>query len=125
MRQSNDIEDIYGALRMMVARSRKTQVQLAAFLFPNLKYDSANARLSECFSRDEGKRAELTISQLLAAMQFCECYLPFHWLADETGHHRPERKAPDDVEFRLAKAIADAAETLKAAMDQLEKHKSR
>ena len=110
---------------MMVARSRKTQVQLAAFLFPNLKYDSANARLSECFSRDEGKRAELTISQLLAAMQFCECYLPFHWLADETGHHRPERKAPDDVEFRLAKAIADAAETLKAAMEQLEKHKNR
>lgn len=125
MRKDNDIEDVYAALRMMVSQSNKTTVQLAAYLFPHLKYDSANARLYGCFSRDLGKREELTIEQLLAAMKFCDCYLPLYWLSDETGHHRPDRKAVEDEEFKLAKAITDAAAVLKAAMDQLEKHKSK
>ncbi len=125
MRNNNKVVDIYDVLQSMVLDGSKTSAELAAYLFPHLGPDSANKRLAKSISKKETDREELTIKQLLAAMQHCDCYLPLYYLCEQTNHYRPEKKASNDVEAQLAKAITDAAEIMKVAVAALEKHKNR
>lgn len=111
-------EDEYEALNLMVSNSQKTAKELAVFLFPHLKLDSAYARLKSCLNPERDER--LTFGQIIAAMKFCGCYEPLMYACDETMHARPDRRAPADEEVRLVEAINGAAEMLQKAMRQLE-----
>lgn len=111
-------DDEYEALNLMVSNSSKSPKELAGYLFPHLKIDSAYARLKSCLNSDRDER--LTFGQIIAAMRFCECYDPLMFACDETMHARPERKAPADEEVRLVEAINGAASMLNKAMRQLE-----
>ncbi|MER2537657.1 MAG: hypothetical protein ABTQ26_00295 [Azonexus sp.] len=111
-------DDEYEALNLMVSNSTKSAKELAVFLFPHLKMDSAYARLKSCLNPERDER--LTFGQIIAAMKFCECYDPLAFACDETMHARPERKAPEDEEVRLVEAINGAANMLGKAMRQLE-----
>lgn len=111
-------EDEYEALNLMVSNSQKTAKELAVFLFPHLKLDSAYARLKSCLNPERDER--LTFGQIVAAMRFCECYEPLMYACDETMHARPDRHAPADEEVRLVEAINGAAEMMQKAMRQLE-----
>lgn len=111
-------EDEYEALNLMVSNSKKTVKELAGFLFPHLKLDSAYARLKACLNPEKDER--LTFGQIIAAMKFCECYDPLMFACDETLHARPDRKAPKDEEVKLVEAINGAADTMQKAMRQLE-----
>lgn len=111
-------EDEFEALNLMVSNSRKSAKELAIFLFPHMKMDSAYARLKSCLNHDKDER--LTFGQIVAAMKFCECYEPLMYACDETLHARPDRKAPEDEEVRLVEAINGAADVMTKAMAQLE-----
>ena len=111
-------DDEYEALNLMVSNSQKAPKELACFLFPHLKPDSAYARLKACLNSEKDER--LTFGQIIAAMKFCGCYDPLMYACDETMHARPDRKAPQDEEVRLVEAINSAATVMTNAMKQLE-----
>lgn len=111
-------EDEFEALQMMISGSDKSVKEVAGFLFPHLKPESAYARLKACLNPERDER--LTLGQIIAAMVFCKRYDPLMFACDETLHARPERKAPEDEEVRLVEVISEAGETLGKAMRQLE-----
>ncbi|MCH8178196.1 MAG: hypothetical protein IIA02_00220 [Proteobacteria bacterium] len=111
-------EDEYEALNLMISNSGKTAKELAVFLFPHLKMDSAYARLKACLNPEKDER--LTFGQIIAAMKFCERYEPLMYACDETLHARPDRRAPKDEEVRLVEAMNSASSMLAKAMKQLE-----
>lgn len=111
-------DDEYEALNMMLSNSQRTAKELAGFLFPHLKMDSAYARLKACLNPEKDER--LTFGQIIAAMNFCECYDPLMFACDETMHARPDRKAHEDEEVRIVEAINAAAGVMQKAMRQLE-----
>lgn len=111
-------EDEYEALNLMISNSGKTVKELAVFLFPHLKMDSAYARLKACLNAEKDER--LTFGQIIAAMKFCERYEPLMYACDETLHARPDRRAPKDEEVRLVEAMNSASSMLAKAMKQLE-----
>jgi len=91
-------EDEYEALNLMISNSEKSAKELAVFLFPHLKMDSAYARLKSCLNpeRDEC----LTFGQIIAAMRFCECYEPlmFACRRGSAPGRSDQRRYPDDAE---------------------------
>lgn len=111
-------EDEYEALNLMISNLEKSAKELAVFLFPHLKMDSAYARLKSCLNPERDER--LTFGQIIAAMKFCEGYEPLMFACDETSHARPDRRAPEDEEVRLVEAINGAASMMQKAMRQLE-----
>ena len=116
-------DDEYEALNLMVSNSQKSAKELAVYLFPHLKMDSAYARLKACLNPEKDER--LTFGQIIAAMNFCECYDPLAFACDETMHARPDRKAPEDEEVRIVEAMNAAANVMQKAMRQLEQLQTR
>lgn len=112
-------EDEFEALQLMISGSGRSFKEVASFLFPHHKPESAYARLKACLNPDKDER--LTFGQIIAAMKFCERYDPLMFACDETLHARPDRKAPEDEEVRLVAAINEASSTLTKAMRQLER----
>lgn len=115
-------EDEYEALNLMVSNSQRSVKELAGYLFPHLKQESAYARLKACLNPEKDER--LTFGQIIAAMKFCECYEPLMYACDETMHARPDRKAPEDEQVKLIEAINGAASVMNKAMRQLEQLQS-
>lgn len=115
-------EDEYEALNLMISHSAKTKKELAAFLFPDRKPESAYARLSACL--DPNKDERLTFGQIIAAMRFCGTYEPLLYACDETFHDRPNRHDPDSQEVKIVEVIGNATSTLNLAMQQLERLRS-
>lgn len=116
-------EDEYEAINLMISNSSKSSKELAGYLFPHLKLDSAYARLKACMNPEKDER--LTFGQIIAAMNFCECYEPLMYACDETMHARPDRKAPEDEEVRIVEAMNNAASVMQKAMRQLENLQSK
>jgi hypothetical protein len=111
-------EDEYEALNLMISNSNKTSKELACYLFPHLKMDSAYARLKACLNPEKDER--LTFGQIVAAMNFCGCYEPLMYACDETLHARPDRKTSSDEKVRLVEAIKAASDAMTQAMKKLE-----
>lgn len=118
MQQKLFYDDEYEALNLMVSNSEKSAKELAVYLFPHLKMDSAYARLKACMNPEKDER--LTFGQIIAAMNFCGRYDPLMYACDETMHARPDRKAPEDEEVRIVEAMNQAASVMQKAMRQLE-----
>lgn len=112
-------EDEFEALQLMISGSERSFKEVASYLFPHLKPESAYARLKACLNPEKDER--LTFCQILAAMKFCERFDPLMFACDETLHARPDRKAPEDEQVRLVAAINEASSTLTKAMRQLER----
>lgn len=113
----NLYDDEYDALAQMIANSEKTPKELAAFLFPDRKLDSAHARLRACLNPEKDER--LTFGQIIAAMRFCGRFDPLMYACDETLHARPDRKAAEDQAARIAETIDQATATLNTALKAL------
>jgi len=116
-------DDEFEALNLMISNSQKSSKELASFLFPHMKLDSAYARLRACLNPEKDER--LTFGQIIAAMKFCEGYEPLLFACDETSHARPARVSPADEEVKLVEAITGAAEVMNKAMKQLDVMRSR
>lgn len=116
-------EDEFEALALMISNSERSIKEVAMYLFPHLKPESAYARLKACLNPEKDER--LTFGQIVAAMNFCNRFDPLYFACDDTMHSRPDRKAPEDEQVRLVGAINDATLTLAKAMKQLEHLQAR
>ncbi|ADE12168.1 hypothetical protein [Sideroxydans lithotrophicus] len=112
-------DDEFEAISLAISSSNKTFKQVASFIFPDMKPESAYSRLKTCCSPTGDQR--LTFGQTLRVMAFCESYDALMYACDELSHARPIRVAPKDEEVRLVDAIKGASETLNKAMQQLER----
>jgi hypothetical protein len=115
-------DDEFEALQNMVSGSGKTVKEIAAHLWPEMKPESAYAKLKACLNSkgDENFR----FGQVIALMKFCNCYDPLFYICDETMHARPDRKAPEDESVKLVEVIEGAADTMTKAMAALERLQS-
>lgn len=116
-------DDEFDAIATAIGNCGKDFKTVAAFMFPDMKPESAYARLKSCCSPTGDQR--LTFGQVIRLMQFCECYDPLMHACDETLHARPDRKAPEDEAIKLAEVINGAAQTLERAAKALDHIKAR
>ena len=112
-------DDEHEALQLMVSNSGKTIKEVAHFLWPDMKPDSAYAKLKACLNPKGDE--QFKFGQVIALMRFCNSYEPLEYVCDETMHARPVRKAPEDDVVTIAEIIEGAADTMSKAMAQLER----
>lgn len=116
-------DDEFDAINRAIGESGKPFKLVAAHLFPDMKPESAYARLKGCCNPTGDQR--LTFGQVVRLMAFCEQYDPLMHACDETMHARPERKSASDEVVELVEAINGAAATMERAMKALDHIKAR
>ncbi len=116
-------DDEFDAIATAIGNSGKPFKIVAAHMFPDMKPESAYARLKNCCSPTGTER--LTFGQVVRLMIFCEQYDPLMHACDETLHARPDRKAPEDEEAKLAGVIESAANTMERALRALDHVRAR
>jgi hypothetical protein len=116
-------DDEFDAIATAIGNSGKPFKIVAAHIFPDMKPESAYARLKECCNPTGDQR--LTFGQVIRLMAFCEAYDPLYHACDDTLHARPDRKAPEDEFVKLAEVISGAAHTLERATKAIEHIKAR
>lgn len=116
-------DDEFDAISTAIGNSGKPFKEVAKHMFPEMKPESAYARLKACCHVDGDQR--LSFGQVIRLMYFCGCYDPLMYACDETMHARPDRKAPEDEEVRIVEAMNNAAEIMSKAMRQLEHLQSK
>lgn len=116
-------DDEYDAIASAIGNSGKPFKEVAAFMFPDMKPESAYARLKDCCNPTGTQR--LSFGQVVRLMTFCEAYDPLLHACDETLHARPDRKAPEDEAVKLVEVINSAANTMDRAMKAIEHLKAR
>lgn len=116
-------DDEFDAIATAIGNSGKPFKLVAAHMFPDMKPESAYARLKECCSATGDQR--LTFGQVVRLMQYCEAYDPLLYVCDETLHARPDRKAPQDELVNLTEVIHGAADTMNRALKAIEHIQAR
>ena len=116
-------DDEFDAIATAIGDSGKPFKVVAGHIFPDMKPESAYARLKECCNPTGDQR--LTFGQVVRLMAFCEAYDPLMHACDETLHARPDRKAPEDEAVKLMEVINGAANTLERAAKALDHIKAR
>lgn len=116
-------DDEFDAIAVAIGNSGKPFKTVAAHMFPDMKVESAYARLKECCNPQGDQR--LSFGQVMRLMHFCEQYDPLYHLCDESLHARPDRKAPEDEAVKLVEVMRSAAETMERAMRAMEHLKDR
>lgn len=111
-------DDEFDAIATAIGESGKPFKLVAAHIFPDMKPESAYARLKECCSPTGDQR--LSFGQVLRLMKYCERYDPLYHACDDTLHARPDRKAPEDEAVKLVEVINNAASTMERAMKALD-----
>lgn len=116
-------EDEYEALQLMVSSSGKSVKEIAAFLWPAMKPESAYAKLKACLNPKGDER--LSFGQVIALAKFCNQFDPLMYFCDETLHARPDRKTAEDESVKLVETIErslDVVERATAALERLRCH---
>lgn len=116
-------DDEFDAISTAIGNSGKPFKLVAAAMFPDMKPDSAYARLKDCCSPTGSQH--LTFGQVIRLMRFCEAYDPLMYACDETLHARPDRKDPSDQLVNLVEVIHGASETLNRALKAVEHIQAR
>lgn len=112
-------EDEFDALQVMVGESGKGFKKCAAHLWPDLKPETAYAKLKDCLESRGSER--LKFGQVIELMRFCERYDPLMYACDETLHARPDRKTIDDESLKLVETINSAMAITSRAVAALER----
>lgn len=116
-------DDEFDAITACIGSSGKQFKDVAQFMFPDMKPESAYAKLKVCCTPTGDQR--LTFGQVIRLMLFCENFDPLLYACDETLHARPPRTAPADQEVKLVEALTGAAEVMNKAMRQLDSMRTR
>lgn len=116
-------DDEFDAIATAIGDSGFDFKVVAGHIFPDMKPESAYARLKQCCSPTGDQR--LTFGQVIRLMVFCGAYDPLMHACDETLHARPDRKAPEDEETKLAQVIQGAANTMERALKALDHVRAR
>lgn len=116
-------DDEFDAIATAIGDSGKPFKDVAQHIFPDMKAESAYARLKACCSPTGDQR--LTFGQVIRLMTFCESYDPLLHACDETLHARPDRKAPEDEAIKLMEVVSGATHTIERALRALDQIKAR
>ena len=116
-------DDEFDAISRAIGESGKPFKLVAAHLFPDMRPESAYARLKQCCSPTGDQR--LTFGQAIRLMTYCEHYDPLMHACDETLHARPDRKAPAEEAIVLVEVISSATVTIERALRALDHIKAR
>jgi hypothetical protein len=116
-------DDEFDALTAAIHSSGKPFKLVAAHLFPDMRPESAYARLKSCTSTLGDQR--LTFGQVIRLMVFCGTFDPLMYACSETGHAPPELQAPEDEAAHLASIIKEASQTIERAARALEQSQAR
>lgn len=116
-------DDEFDAIATLIGNSGKPFKIVAAHMFPDMKPESAYARLKECCSSTGTQR--LSFGQVVRLMRFCEAYDALAYACDETLHARPTRKDPSDELVNLTEVIHGAADTMNRALKAIEHIQAR
>lgn len=116
-------DDEFDAIATAIGNSGKPFKLVAAHMFPDMKPESAYARLKDCCNPTGTQK--LSFGQVMRLMAYCECYDPLYHACDETLHARPDRKAPEDEAVKLVEVMNSAAQTMERAMRAMEHLKAR
>lgn len=114
-------EDEHEAFQLMVSNSGKSVKEVACFLWPEMRPESAYAKLKACLNPKGDE--QFKFGHVLALMKFCNSYEPLQFACDDTMHARPDRKAPEDDIVKLSETIQSAADVLAkatAALDRIQ-----
>lgn len=112
-------DDELHPLRSMIENG-KGYKPTAQFLWPDMKLESAYARLKNCCTRPE-KGEALKWGEILAAMRFNGRFDPVFHACDEMSLHRPKVKAPRDQAVDLQDRAERLLSELKQVMDRQER----
>lgn len=116
-------DDEFDAIATCIGNSGKSFKEVACFMFPDMKPESAYARLKDCCNPSGTQK--LSFGQAIRLMNYCGTYDPLYHACDESLHARPDRKAPEDETVKLVEVIDNAANTINRAMKALEHIKAR
>ena len=116
-------DDEFDAIATAIGNSGKPFKLVAAHIFPDMKPESAYARLKECCNSTGDQR--LTFGQVMRLMVFCESYEPLLYVCDETLHARPDRKSAADEAVNLVEVVNSATDTINRALRALDHLKAR
>lgn len=111
-------DDEYEAIRAAI-EGGKGYKATAAYLWPDMKPESAYARLKACCK--DGGDQHLRFGQVIALMRFNERYAPLGWACDETDHDRPAKRAPADRQAELMREFNGKVDEMKRLAVQLER----
>jgi hypothetical protein len=112
-------EDEDESLQWMVSGSGKSIKDIAQFLWPEMKPESAYAKLKACLNPKGDEH--LRFGQVIALMKFCNLFDPLYYACDDTLHARPDRKLPEDESVKLVETIERSTDTLHKAIMALER----
>lgn len=113
-------DDEFEALRSVIEDSDKGYKNVAIYLFPHLKMESAYSRLKACLNPEKDER--LTLGQIIAMCRYCNRYDALHFMADELSHKRPDIMPVEDEEAILMQEFIRAKKDLEKIADRLEKN---
>jgi hypothetical protein len=99
-------DDEFDALQQMIAGSERSFKECAVFLWPDMKPESAYARLKACVNPNGDQN--LTFGQIVSLSRFCKRYEALFFMADELQHARPEEKSPEDEKALIQRKFAEA-----------------
>lgn len=115
-------DDEFHAVRATIECGKGYQ-KTAGHLWPSMQATSAYAKLKACTSVHGDQR--LKFGEIIEVMRFNQCFDPLYYICDETLHHRPAQKSPEDEEGKLAAVIEAAGSQLERAMKALESLRRR
>ena len=116
-------DDWRDALRTAIRDSGKPWKEVALHLWPDMKMDSAYARLKSCLG--ESGDQKLDFGQAIALMRFCGQYDALYHACDELDHDRPAIRAPQDEMAELMRDYIRAAESMKRTAERIERVQMR
>lgn len=115
-------DDEFQALRDVIEMGKGYQ-KTSGHLWPGMKPESAYAKLKACTQERGDQR--LKFREIIAVMVFNGQFDALYFMCDETMHHRPQPKTPEDEEAKVVAVIDNAATTLSQALKALETMKNR
>lgn len=113
-------DDEFEAQRSTIEDSGKSYKEVAGYLFPHLKIESAYSRLKACLNPDKDER--LSLGQIIAMANFCGRYDVLYYLADSFNHKRPEIRMPEDEKALLMQQFIKAKDQLEKIAKKMERH---
>lgn len=110
-------DDHFHALRAAIEGGRGYK-ETAAHLWPNMKLESAYARLKNCCQTERDQKLDL--SEVVAVCKFNQRYDPLYYLCAETMHERPKQQQATEVAQTLVQKLAAQGEEFRRTSERLE-----
>jgi hypothetical protein len=111
------------ALRSVIEDSGKSYKDVAVYLFPHMKPDSAYAFLKSALNYE--KKEKLSFGQIIAMSKFCNRADALFFLCDELGYERPKLKPIESEEDLLLQELLKTQQQMQELTKKIEKSYSK